>query len=99
MIEENAISVPATAASSAVCPHCATNNLEDFMFCENHTLTARREVGEFVDGVLQVEADYELSPMGDAGTGTPVWLECGGCGEEFPIPAEVTIEFVDELWK
>ena len=83
--------------SRLTCPHCGST--DEFMFCENHILTVSREVGEIVDGVLQVEGDYELSPMGDAGTGKPVWLECRECDGEVAIPAHLKIEFVRKLWK
>ena len=83
--------------SRLTCPHCGST--DEFMFRENHILTVSREVGEIVDGVLQVEADYELSPMGDAGTGTPVWLECGECDKEFALPAELRIKFVHKRWE
>ena len=79
------------------CPHCGST--DGFIFCENHILTVSREVDELVDGVLQVEADYELSPICDAGTGTPVWLVCEECQGEVAIRADLTIKAVHQRWE
>lgn len=84
-----------TNSTSLICPHCGAT--EVFRYLEDQTVCVFREVGEIVDGVLQIEADYEHSPLGDAGTGADPFIECQECGKAFDVPAGLKLEFVDEL--
>jgi hypothetical protein len=77
-----------------ICPTCGAN---EFSFREEHTVSCPHDVGEIVNGALQIEADYEHSPFGDVGTGENPFLECQECDEIFQIPAGLKLEFVDRL--
>ena len=77
------------------CPHCGAT--DGFMYREDHTVSCACEVGKILDGALQIGADWEHSPFGDVGTGADPFLDCGECGEGFPIPTGLKLNFVDRL--
>lgn len=81
--------------TSLTCPHCGAT--EEFRYLEDQSVCVTRQVGGIVDGVLQIEADFEHSPMGDAGTGADPFIECQECGKAFDVPAGLKLEFVEEL--
>ena len=77
------------------CPHCGST--EEFRYREDQTVNWGYGVVKIVDDALQIDPDGEHSDFGDVGTGAGPFIECVECGEGFPIPSGLKLNFVDPL--
>ncbi len=73
--------------SKLVCPKCGDDRAEMFVLLTN--LIGQRDVQGFVDGVLMVDSHYESDEADE-----PCDRFLCMCNHEFPVPEDITIDYV-----
>lgn len=74
------------------CPECG--NTEEFRYCEDQTVCLSYEIIKIAGGALEIDPDAVHSPLGGAGDGTDPFIECGECGESFPVPTDLKLSIL-----
>lgn len=77
------------------CPQCG--NTEEFRYREDQTVNWGYQIVKIVGDALHIDTDGEHSPFGAVGTGADPYIECVECGEGFPVPAGLKLDFMDRL--
>lgn len=79
--------------STLTCPKCKAT--EEFRYHEDQIVRVTKEVGEIIDGALQITRFAVQSEIDRAGQGEHPRLEWCACYHEFEIPAGLELDFVD----
>lgn len=79
--------------STLTCPKCRVT--EDFRYHEDQIVRVTKEVGEIIDGALQITGFAVQSEIDQAGQCEYSRLECCACYHEFELPAGLELDFVD----